>query len=170
MSMSGEQIVGLVLALLVMCVGLAGSILPALPSTPLVLAAAIVHKLYFGPTGAGWIVLTILALITIVSLVMDYLSTVYGAKQLGATRWGSWGSIVGLIVGMFFSLPGLLIGPFLGALAFEMVGGRNLKASSKAGFGATLGLLAGSLGRIACCLAMMGLFTVNVVYRSMTGG
>ncbi len=168
MGMSVEQIVGLVLALLIMGVGLAGSILPAIPSTPLVLIAAIAHKIYFGHTGAGWIVLTILILITLVSLVMDYLSTVYGAKQLGATRWGSWGAIIGVIVGMFFSLPGLLIGPFLGALAFEMVGGRNFKASSKAGVGATLGLLAGSLGRIACCLAMMGLFTVNVVYRSLS--
>ncbi len=165
--MSVEQIVGLTLTLVVMAIGLAGSVLPAIPSTPLVLVAAIGHKLYFGPAGAGWITLTMLCLITAVSLLVDYLSTVYGAKRLGATWRGAVGAVVGVIVGLFFNLPGLLLGPFVGALAFEWAGGRSFKQSSRAGLGATLGLLAGTLGRIACCLAMMMLFTANVLYRSL---
>lgn len=165
--MTTEQIIGLSVALVLMCLGLAGSILPGLPSTPLVLIAAIGHKLYFRETGAGWLVLGILAGFTALSLVMDYLASVYGAKRLGATWRGATGAIVGGLIGLFFSLPGVLIGPFLGALVFEMAGGRNLKESSRAGIGATLGLLAGALGKLACCLAMMGAFTVNVIYRSL---
>ena len=165
--MTVEQIIGLIVALLVMAVGVAGSILPGLPSTPLVLAAAIGHKLYFGPTGVGWVVMTILAVLTTLSLVMDYLASIYGAKRLGATWRGAVGAVVGGLIGLFFSFPGILIGPFLGALVFEMAGGRNLHESSRAGLGALLGLLAGTLGKLACCLAMSGLFVMDVVWRSV---
>jgi uncharacterized protein len=165
--MTTEQIVGLILALLVMLVGVAGSILPGLPSTPFVIAAAVGHKLYFGPTGPAWWVFAILAGLTALSLVLDYLASVYGAKRLGATRGGAIGAVVGGLVGLFFGVPGILLGPFIGAVAFEMAGGRDWKASGRAGVGATLGLLAGAVGKLACCIAMMGLFTVNVIYRSV---
>ena len=165
--MSTEQIIGLLLALFVMGIGCLGSVLPGLPSTPLVLVAAIGHKLYFKETGAGWIVMTLLVLITAVALIMDYLASIYGAKQFGATRKGMVGAIVGGIIGLFFNLPGLLLGPFVGAALFEMAGGREWRGASKAGVGATLGLLAGALGKLACCIAMTGLFTLNVIYRSL---
>ena len=165
--MSTEQIVGLALALLVMCIGLAGSILPGLPSTPLVLLAAIGHKLYFGETGVGWIVMLVLVLVTVLSLAVDYVASVYGAKRLGATWRGATGAIVGGLIGIFFNLPGILLGPFIGATAFELAGGRTFKDSSRAGVGATLGLLAGAIGKLFCCLAMMGLFSADVIYRSL---
>jgi len=164
---STEQIIGLTIALLIMAVGVAGSILPGVPSTPLVLLSAVAHKLYFGPAGVGWIVMSVLAALMALSLVMDYTASVYGARRLGATWRGATGAIVGGLVGLFFSLPGILLGPFLGALAFEMAGGRKLKESSRAGVGATLGLLAGALGKVFCCLAMMGLFAADVIYRSL---
>ena len=165
--MTTEQILGLTIALLVMLVGVAGAILPGLPSTPFVLAAAVGHKLYFGPTGPAWWVLVILALLTALSLVVDYLASVYGAKRLGATWRGAVGAVVGGLIGLFFAVPGILLGPFIGAAVFELAGGRNWKESGWAGVGATLGLLAGTLGKLACCLAMMGLFTFNVIYRSL---
>jgi uncharacterized protein YqgC (DUF456 family) len=71
------------------------------------------------------------------------------------------------LIGLFFNLPGILFGPFLGALVFEMAGGRKFRESSRAGVGATLGLLASALGRVFCCLAMMTLFTADVIYRSL---
>jgi hypothetical protein len=164
--MSVEQIIGLVVTLLVMCIGLAGSILPGLPGTPVILLAAIGHKVYFGEAGAGWVVLSMLTLLMLASLVVDYLASVYGAKRLGATRRGMIGAIVGGLVGIFFALPGLLLGPFLGALAFEMAGGRTFKDGSRAGLGATLGLLAGTLGKVLCSVSMMLLFGINVVWRN----
>ena len=162
-----EQIIGLVLALLLMGAGLAGSILPGLPGTPLVLIAAIAHKLYFGAHGVGWLVMTLLAGLMAVSIAMDYAASVYGAHKLGATWRGATGAIVGGLIGLFFNLPGLLLGPFVGALLFELAGGRNLKESSRAGVGATLGLLAGTLGKLACCLAMMFLFTADIIWRAV---
>ena len=75
--------------------------------------------------------------------------------------------MVGGLVGLFFILPGILFGPFLGALLFEFAGGREVKPALKAGVGATIGLLAGALGKFAICITMMALFAVNVVYRSL---
>ena len=165
--MTTEQIIGLALALLLMVVGILGSILPGLPSTPVVLAAAVGHKLYFGETGAAWWVIGVLAGITVLSLVIDYLASVYGAKSLGATWRGMLGAIVGGLIGLFFSLPGIILGPFVGAVLFEMAGGRDVRESSRAGLGALIGLLAAAVGKVACCVAMAGLFTVNVIYRSV---
>lgn len=165
--MTTEQILGLILALLVMFVGIVGSILPGLPSTPFVFLGALGHKLYFKEMGAAWWVVLVLGILTVLSLVLDYLATIYGAKKMGATWRGVVGALVGGVVGLFFSLPGILLGPFVGAMAFEMVGGREWKESSRAGIGATLGLIAGTLGKLACCIAMMGLFTFNVIFRSI---
>jgi hypothetical protein len=108
----------------------------------------------------------ILAGITVSSLLVDYAASVYGAKRLGATWRGAAGAIVGGLVGLFFNLSGILLGPFLGAVLFELAGGRAWREASRAGIGATLGLLAGTIGKLFCCLVMMGLFTANVVYRS----
>ena len=165
--MTTEQIIGLILTLLVMFAGLAGSILPGLPGTPLVMLAAIGHKLYFGPTGAAWWVLVTLGGLTAISVLVDYAASIYGAKRLGATWRGAAGAIVGALIGLFFSLPGILLGPFVGAMLFELAGGREWKEASRAGVGATLGLLAGAVGKVACCVAMIGSFTVNVIYRSL---
>src|SRR5262249_23017680 len=142
-NVSLEQIVGFSVALIIMSIGLAGSILPGLPSTPLVLFAAIVHRLYFGQNGASIWVLVFLGVLTIFSLVMDYLASMVGAKKLGASRWGIFGAMLGGLIGVFFGLPGLLIGPFVGALALELMGRRTFRESAKAGAGATLGLVAG---------------------------
>jgi hypothetical protein len=165
-AMTTEQIVGLVLTLLLMSAGVLGSILPGLPSTPLVLIAAIGHKLYFGDASAAWWVILLMAGFAGLAMLMDYLATMYGAKKLGATWRGALGAILGALIGLFYSLPGVILGPFVGAVAFELAGGRSMKESSLAGVGAVLGLLAGALGKLACCLAMTGLFVVNVLYRS----
>ncbi len=165
--MEMAEFIGLGLALLIMAVGCLGSILPAVPSTPLVLGAAVVHKLYFQADSAGWIVLTLLVLITGVALLMDYLATVLGAKQFGATKKGMTGAIVGGIVGLFFNLPGILLGPFIGAVMFEMIGGRRWKPACRAGIGATLGLLAGAVGKLVCCLSMMTLFIISVLWHTL---
>src|SRR5882672_8137500 len=117
--MTAEQILGLSLALLVMFLGAAASMIPGLPGTPVVLVAAIGHRLYFGPAGANNWVLGGLILLTLLSVAFDYLASMYGAKKLGATWRGVLGAVVGGLIGLFFSFPGIIIGPFAGALLFE---------------------------------------------------
>jgi len=164
--MTAEQIVGLTLALIVMGVGLLGSILPGIPSTPLVMLAAIGHRLVFGDHSANNTVFVILLALMALSLVMDYLASMVGAKKLGATWRGVLGAVVGGLIGIFFALPGIILGPFIGATLFEMIGGREFQDAARAGVGAMVGLLVGAVGKLACCVAMMVLFAVNVVLRS----
>ncbi len=164
--MNFEQIIGLVMALLVMFCASAASIIPGFPGTPFVLLVAIAHRLYFGPAGVNNWVMGGLVLLTLLSVAFDYLASMFGAKKLGATWLGVLGAVMGGLVGIFFSLPGILLGPFLGALLFEFAGGRQLKPAAKAGLGATLGLLAGALGKFAIAITMMTLFGVNVILRS----
>jgi len=164
--MTTEQIIGLVLALFVMAIGFIGCVLPGLPGSPLVLIAAIGHRLYFGQQSIDISVLIVLVLLTVFTLVLDYVASVYGAKRFGATWRGALGAVIGGIVGLFFNLPGIILGPFVGAVLFEMMGGYEFKKASRAGLGAMLGLLAGVVGKCGVCMVMMLLFTVNVIYRS----
>src|SRR4051794_17367966 len=123
--MSVEQSIGLTMALAIMALGLIGSVLPGIPSTPLVLLTAIGHRLYFGPASISNLFLVCLVLLTIFSLVLDYLATLFGARKLGATWRGLVGALLGGIIGLFFAPIGILLGPFLGALVFELVSGRD---------------------------------------------
>lgn len=166
-AVSWEQIIGLSLALVVMLLGLVGSIVPGLPGTPLVLAAAIGHRLYFGAASLNNVVLIALIVLTVVSLAFDFLATALGAKKFGATWRGAVGAVLGGIIGLFFSLPGIILGPFLGAMLFEMIGDKEFKAAAKAGAGAVVGLLLGVIGKFSICVIMIALFATNVIYRSV---
>jgi uncharacterized protein YqgC (DUF456 family) len=164
--MSWAQLLGFGLALLVMLVGLVGCVVPALPGPPLILAAAVAHRLYFGAQGVGNWALAFLVGLTLFSLLLDYLATLYGAKKMGATWRGMLGAALGVIVGLFFGLPGVIMGPFLGATALELTAGRQLRESAQAGLGAMLGLVGGAFGKLICGAIMFGLFAVNVLSRS----
>lgn len=165
--MTLEEIIGLSLALAVMLIGLVGSVVPGLPGSPLVLIAAILHRLYFGDQSVSTTMLLALALLTVASLVLDFLATLLGAKKLGATWRGAVGAVVGGVIGLFLALPGIILGPFLGAVLFELLGRREFKKALKAGAGAVLGLLLGAVGKFALCVMMILLFAVNVVFRSV---
>lgn len=162
-----EQIIGLSLALLVMLVALVGNVVPGIPGTPLALIAAIGHRLYFGQTSINNIVLIVLILLTVVALVLDYLGSALGAKKFGATWRGMVGAVVGGIIGLFLGLPGIILGPFVGATLFEMLGDKEFKNAAKAGTGAVIGLALGAIGKSALCVVMIALFAVNVIARSV---
>jgi hypothetical protein len=164
--MTTVEVLGLLLALLVMGVGVAGSVLPAIPSTPLIVIAAVAHRLYFGAESASNLALGLMIGLMLFSLLLDYLASMIGARKLGATWRGVVGAVVGGLIGLFFSLPGIIIGSFLGAGLFEMMGGRPWPEATRAGFGAVLGLVFGAVGKIACCIAMIVLFTFSVVMRA----
>lgn len=164
--MSFEQIAGLGLALLVMGVGFAGCLLPGIPGPPLILAAAVGHRLWFGEHSVSDLALGVLTGLMVAALALDYLATVLGARRLGATWRGVTGALLGAGAGLFFGPPGVVVGPFVGATLGEWLGGRQLGEASRAGLGAVLGLLAGAAGKVACAAAMIGLFVVNVVWRT----
>lgn len=161
--MSLAEWTGLLLTLLVMLVGVAGSVLPAIPGPPLVLAAAVGHKLIFGPAGASVTALLVMGLLMLLSLAFDFAASLIGARRLGATWRGVTGAAAGAVAGLFLGPVALVVGPFVGAVLGELLGGREFKEAGRAGVGAVLGFLAGALGKVACALAMTGLFLVSVL-------
>jgi len=165
--MSWEQIIGISVALIIMLIGLIGSIIPVLPGTPVVLIAAIGHRLCFGEASISNLFLTVLVLLTGLSLLLDFVASVLGAKKFGATWRGMAGAIIGGIIGLFFSLPGIILGPFLGAMILEMTGDKEFKLAAKAGAGAVIGLLLGVIGKFSICVMMIALFATNTVYRTL---
>lgn len=165
--MDWQQIVGLSITWLVMLVGVLGCVLPAVPGAPLVFVAALVHRLIFGESASAstWM-LVVIFLLMLFSLLLDYLASMYGAKRLGSSAYGVVGAVIGGMIGLIiFNIPGALLGPFVGAFLGEIVSGKDWKGSGKAGVGATLGLLVGAVGKLACAMAMAGLFTADVIVK-----
>jgi uncharacterized protein YqgC (DUF456 family) len=147
--------------LVLMAVGLIGTVLPVFPGTIIILGAAILHRIMLGPEKSlGWAGLGLLVLLTIASYAVDFAGSWLGARRFGATRWGGFGAVAGAIVGIFFGLPGLLVGPVVGALAGEIIGGMKLIDAGRASWGALLGNLAAMLGKLVIALAMVSWFLV----------
>ncbi len=164
--MTALDLVWFVLALILMLVGLLGAVLPALPGTPLIFAVAMGHRLIVGVSGAQTWVLVTLGGFAVLALAADFAASYLGAKKLGATRWGMVGAVVGGVVGLFFGPVGILTGPFVGAFLLECVSGREWRESVRAGAGATLGLLVGAVGKLACGMGMILLFAGNILWRA----
>lgn len=149
------------LASLLMAVGFLGAWLPGLPGLPLIAIAALFHKLML-PQVLSWWTVAVLILAALLGLVLDFLVTVYASRKAGATRAGTVGALVGGIAGVFFALPGLLVGPFLGAfLAERIVARRQAGEALKAGVGAGLGFLAGTLGKGLLAVGLVTLFLLD---------
>jgi uncharacterized protein YqgC (DUF456 family) len=148
-------------ALVLMAIGLICTVLPILPGTTIILAAAIIHRLMLGPDKSiGWRSFAILITLALISYALDLATAWLGARRFGATRWGLVGAVAGALIGLFFALPGLLLGPVIGALAGELIGGKRLVDAGRAGWGALLGNLAGILGKLFIGLAMVSWFLV----------
>ena len=144
-----------------MAVGLIGTVLPIVPGTTIILAAAVIHRIMLGAEkSVSWWTIAVLVLLTLASYALDLASGYFGARRFGATRWGVAGMIAGGIIGLFFAFPGLLIGPVIGAIAGEIIGGKRLVKAGRAGWGTLLGNIAGMIGKLVIGLAMVSWFLV----------
>jgi uncharacterized protein YqgC (DUF456 family) len=146
------------LAVVLVLVGIAGVILPALPGIPLVFAGLVLAAWVDDFVHVGWLPLTVLGLLTLLSFAVDILATVVGAQRVGASRKALWGTFLGSIVGVFFMPIGLFVGPLAGALLGEYWHTRELGRSTKVGLATWLGILLGFALKLALVIAMLGLF------------
>ncbi len=147
-----------VISTLLIVAGLIGAIVPALPGVPLIfggiwLAAGVDHYKHLG---LWW--LTGIAIVGVVGMTMDLLAGALGAKRVGASRRAVWGALLGTVIGLFFGLPGLLLGPFLGALLGELAAGNSVLRSTQVGVSAWIGLLFGTMIKLASSVTMVALF------------
>lgn len=159
----GTTIIILTISLIIMFVGLAGIVLPIVPSTPVIWFGAFLYAFFDGFHSITWMMLIIFALLTIFSLVLDYFGGIIGAKKFGATRWGIIGSIIGGIAGFFMGgLVGLIFGPFFGAVLFEILFGKDFKTAFKSGIGTIVGFLGGAIAKLVISVVMIGIFLWKV--------
>jgi uncharacterized protein YqgC (DUF456 family) len=144
-------------------VGLIGTIVPVLPGTTIIFAAAIIHRLMLGAEKSiGWKTIVALVLLTLLSYVFDFLGSYFGAKYFGATKWGAFGAIVGALIGLFFGIIGLFAGPLIGAVAGEFIAGKRMIDAGRAGWGSLLGNIGAMLAKLIIALAMISIFLINV--------
>ncbi|WP_342315608.1 DUF456 domain-containing protein [Lysobacter sp. FW306-1B-D06B] len=147
-----------VLAGLLILVGIAGTVLPALPGLPLVFAGMLLAAWAGDFREVGWVVLVILGLLTVLSIGIDFLATAVGAKRVGASKLAVAGAMIGTFAGLFFGPIGLFAGPFVGALGGELIHGREVRRATKVGFGTWLGIVFGVVLKLGLAFAMLGLF------------
>lgn len=148
--------------MLLFAVGLIGTVLPAIPGTTIILAAAVIHRMMLGAERSiGWWSIAVLVLLTLGSYVLDFLSGYFGAKYFGATKWGTFGAVIGALVGLFFGILGLFVGPIIGAITGEFIAGKRIIDAGRAGWGSLVGNIGGMLGRLVIALAMIAIFLVN---------
>jgi uncharacterized protein len=156
------------LTLVLMLVGFVGVIVPMLPGTTLILVAAIIHKLIL-PDDLSWLAIGLIALFWVFSVVADIAGVVLGTKWFGGSRWGMAGATGGAFVGVFFSLPALLLGTIFGAIAAEkLVAKKTDRQALKAGFGAATGFVISTIARFGCAVVMIALFLIATLYRGAT--
>lgn len=133
------------LGILFLIAGILGCILPVLPGPPLsYVALLLLHftsKYQFSTK-----FLIIWLIITVVVYGLDYVIPAWGTKKFGGSKRGVWGSVIGLVIGLFFFPPfGIIIGPFAGAVIGELTSGKDAGVALKSGFGSFMGFLAGTL-------------------------
>lgn len=148
---------------ILLIVGLLGTVLPVLPGAPLALAGLLVFK-FSGDCGYGWGLVIIAGILVIIGALLDYFLPVYMTKRLGGTKYGIWGSILGLIVGLFFPPFGFLIGPFAGALVGELIyNAQDKKRAVKAAFGSFVGFILTTGYDIILTLIFIAVFVVDLM-------
>lgn len=148
------------LAIVLIGIGLAGVVLPAIPGPPLLFAGLFLAAWMEDFVYVGKWTLVILAFLAVLTYGVDFWAAMFGAKRFGASKRAIVGALVGTIVGLFLGFPGVLFGPFIGAVIGELSVRRNLEDAARAGFGATIGLVLGVALKVALALSMIGVFAV----------
>ncbi|MDR6642825.1 uncharacterized protein YqgC (DUF456 family) [Luteibacter sp. 1214] len=144
--------------------GVAGAVLPILPGIPMIfggiwLAAAVDDYQHLG---GGWLV--VIGIVGAVGVALDFVSASLGAKKIGASPRALWGAGIGTTVGMFFGLPGLLLGPFLGAVAGELWSGKSVLRSAHVGISTWFGMLLGIIAKAVLSFLMLGMAALALLF------
>jgi len=150
------------LVLLLLLTGFVGSVVPLLPGTTLMLVAVLLQK-WLRPDAISWVAVGWIAVFWLLSVVADFACTLLGTRLFGGSKWGMAGASGGALVGMFFSLPALLLGTMLGAVVAEKWGAkRPTDDALRSGAGATVGFLFGTVARFSCAVAILTIYGIAI--------
>ena len=150
-------------AIILVGVGVVGIVLPAMPGTILIFAGLLVGAWADNFMRVGPLMLSLIAIIGIATYGVDFVASALGAKHLGASKRAMAGAALGTVLGLFLGLPGIIAGPFLGAIAGELTVHRDWKRVGKAGLAAWIGFVIGTGVKVALAFLMIGLFAAAFV-------
>lgn len=152
------DIILVILGFICCIIGLFGSFLPALPGTPISWLGLLLLYLTDFVENNYW-VLGVTFLLTITVSILDYIIPAKGTKKFGGTKYGIWGTNIGLVIGLFFPPIGFIIGLFVGAFIGELIYNfEDKKGALKAATGAFVGFLVSSFMKFMICLSFLILF------------
>ena len=149
-----------ILAVLLVVVGMAGLVFPALPGAPVLFAGLVAAAWAEGFEHISTGTLVVLGVMAALTYLVDFLAGAFGAKRFGASRRAIIGATLGAIVGIFFGIPDILLGPFIGAVIGELTARTSLKNARRAGVGGTVGLTLGAAAKLSLAIAMVGIFVI----------
>lgn len=149
----------IIIAVLLCVIGIIGCIVPGLPGVPLNFIAMLLLQWAFQPYSIATLI--VFGVLTVIITVLDYMIPVWTAKRFGATKLGIWGSVIGMIAGIFFTPIGMILGTLLGAIIGDLIAGRTATQATRAG----LGSLFGTFATIGIKLMLAGGITFSVCYK-----
>ena len=149
-----------ILAVILVAAGMAGLVFPVLPGAPVMFAGLVVAAWAEGFVHVSTGTLIVLGVMALLMYLVDFLASAFGAKRFGASPRAIIGATIGAVVGIFFGIPGVLLGPFISAVLGELTAHSDLKTAGRAGVGATVGLALGAAAKLALALAMVGIFVI----------
>jgi len=156
--MSISTLVLWILGLLLMAVGLFGTIAPGLPGAPLIFAGMLLIAWLDHFTRIGALTLGVAGALALLTLIVDLAASLLGARRVGASRQALWGSVLGSLAGLPFGIAGLIVGPFAGACIGEWLHRQQLQPALRVGIGTWLGMMVGTVVKLAIAITMLGLF------------
>lgn len=156
-------ILGWIAGLGLVIAGVVGAVLPILPGPPLVLCGLWLIALVDGYQRVGGATLIVLGLIVVLTVMIDFIGSALGAKRAGASPQAITGALAGSVVGVFLGIPGLLFGPFVGAVVGELIAHRKLDRAASVGAATWLGIILGSLAKLALTVTMIAIFVVAYI-------
>lgn len=156
------DIILIILGLISISVGIIGCVLPALPGTPLAYLGLVLLN-FTSKVEYSWTFFIAWGIVVAIVMVLDYVVPIYGTKAFGGGRKGSWGSAIGIVVGLFFPPWGFILGPFVGAVIGELLDNKPFPVAVKAGFGSFIGFLSGAIIKLAVSLVLAVIFIKDVI-------
>jgi len=158
------EITVIIVGSILIFLGLAGSLLPILPGPPLsfigLLLLALVRT-FSSPLTPPLII--VMGLLTVAAVAADHIIPVWGARRYGASKWGLWGSVGGMVIGIFFSPWGMLLGGLVGAVVAEWLVHRETGQALRAGWGVIVGILLGTVLKLVLS-AVMAYYFVRALF------
>lgn len=154
------SIAWIVLAALLVIAGVVFTVLPPLPGVLLVFGGLFLAAWSEGFEHVGTVTLVLMAIIAGLSYVVDAVASALGAKKTGASPQAIWGAALGALFGIFMGLPGILLGPFVGAMAVQYLQDRDMVQAGKVGVGAWIGMAVGAALKLALVFLMIGMYVL----------